>query len=472
MSDTDGNNLTSLLLLEHPTPDDDNITANASRGITDKYRRVVTITTYGFALAALVSVLSTRYKHQTQFQTPEPFSSINPFALKNSSVEDKWIEVGSELDGSLDYGNFGFDVAISDNATILVIGEPYEKMSADMGTLRVFRLNTTEDKYHEIADPINGQEDDDNFGWSVAVTSDGDWIAASAPNQKNRTGAVRFFQVAKGNGFKRMHKRGIEFGDEMGDYFGFSIAMSDPVPVNDTHIARVVVGAPAPDSSDKLGYARVMEVDFARKQWERVGTDINGAMGELFGSAVGMSSGGNVVVVGTPPKNKVSVYFQSGLDWMQQGEDIVIEGGTETTQCGASVDVSADGKKVVIGCELSDTVHTYYWKDGVWKPIGKGIKGDEGIGQSVSMSARGSELSFGEPLFGDDARGRVKIFYWDKEIHDWAMVDEVEGNPADKAGSSVSISARGDYFAMGAPYDSNEKGDTIMSGEVRVFKRP
>jgi hypothetical protein len=258
----------------------------------------------------------------------------------------------------------------------------------------------------------------------------------------------------------------------MGDFFGWSIAMSDPIAVNDTHIARAVIGAPAPDSSDKIGYARVMEVDFERKEWISVGMDISGPVGELFGSAVGMSSGGNIVVVGSPPKNKVNVYYQSGEDWVQRGDDIIVAGGTETTKCGASVDVSADGTKVVVGCELSDTVHTYYWKDGAWKPIGDGIKGEIGMGQSVSMSARGSEMAFGEPLYGEDARGRVKIYYWSTDVHDWKLVDEVEGNPADKAGSSVSISAIGNYFAMGAPYDNNQEQTSVMSGEVRVFKKP
>ncbi|MDA7578825.1 hypothetical protein N8692_05020, partial [Flavobacteriales bacterium] len=159
----------------------------------------------------------------------------------------------------------------------------------------------------------------------------------------------------------------IPFGTQIGqdidaehrdDYNGYSVSYSDDGN-------RVAIGAIQNDNiqgngqgSSYNGHVRIFEN--INENWIQVGQDIDGTSGvyEFFGSSVSLSSDGNIVAIGAPfiapgfssyGAGLVRVYEFDGTNWNQRGSDILASGGST----GYSVDVSDDGRKVIVGiCNL------------------------------------------------------------------------------------------------------------------------
>jgi hypothetical protein len=103
-----------------------------------------------------------------------PAPESNYAAVYRLENDDQWIQVGSTLNGENENPNdyFGWSVSLSDDGTILAVGEPGNDSS---GQVRVFRL--VNDVWTPIGDPINGRDRDDFFGRSVALSADGTIVA-------------------------------------------------------------------------------------------------------------------------------------------------------------------------------------------------------------------------------------------------------------------------------------------------------
>lgn len=355
-----------------------------------------------------------------------------------------------------------------------MVGEPYTGIGTESGTVHIYQRITGENAYHELIDPINGKEEDDDLGWSVAVTPDGKWIAAGAPQQINHTGAVYFYET----GVDTVHDRGMVKGDEADDHFGWSVDISDVVFQGLSSVVYAAVGAPAFMSSDMIGYVRVFQVDLKDKKWIQVGKDIVGGAGDEFGSSVDLSSLGNFLVVGSPKLNKAQVYKYQNMEWEQVGADIVIDVDESKAalpaNCGNNVVIAGDGLKLAMGCELYDEVFVFYWTEsnstGHWKQIDS-IKGEVGFGESLSMSSYGNRLAIGEPDYGEgdkQGRGRVLIYEWDHDDKKYNRLDVAKGNPGANTGASVAISPEGGYFACGSPEFAPDNG--AERGNVMVFQ--
>lgn len=98
------------------------------------------------------------------------------------------------------------------------------------------------------------------------------------------------------------------------------------------------------------------------------------------------------------------------------------------------------------------------------------ITGDE-FGSSVSFSADGNIFAVGAPHYsgkGIDV-GQVQVFEWDNDSLDWIQLgSDLDGEAAgDQFGTSVSLSADGNILAVGAPYNDSNR---IEAGRVRVFE--
>ena len=164
--------------------------------------------------------------------------------------------------------------------------------------------------------------------------------------------------------------------------------------------------------------------------------------------------------------------------WEQVGGDLLGENGDDKS--GYSVDMSANGKRIVVGAidnsgtvgNDSGHVRVYQEVNGAWVQVGQDIDG-EGIrdwsGYSVGMSSSGKRVIIGAYANNGNGcnSGHARIY---EEVEGvWVQVgDDIDGEEeSDWYGSSVDINSDGTMVIIGAPRN-DKRGN--MAGHARVHK--
>ena len=225
--------------------------------------------------------------------------------------------------------------------------------------------------------------------------------------------------------------------------------------------------------------------------WVQVGDDLKGEMpGDEAGFSISASDDGFTVVVGarrngntiddTENRGAAQIFRFTELSglyepiWIYRGE-------SKGDQCGFSVDVSKDGRRIAVGCPGSDTygknsgkvrIYTEDEMSNTWIMVsefyGEG-RGDL-FGASVSLSPEGTHLAVGAPYYTRDEVRRSGSAYAFREVTE--SVWQPFGNPMRGGveeslfGWSVSLSSGGTFLAVGAPETSESM---LNGGFVKVF---
>jgi hypothetical protein len=270
-------------------------------------------------------------------------------------------------------------------------------------------------------------------------------------------------------------------GASADDEFGRSVALSSDGTI-------VAIGADLADGGgSNSGHVRVYTWDGST--WSQRGASINGeAANDLSGRYVAISDHGSVVAIGAPGNlgngggaGHVRVYTWDGSTWSQRGADI--DGEAANDQAG-SLSLSADGTVVAIGASENNGVNgvdsghvrVYSWNGTSWVQLGSDIDGEaaqDAFGVSVSISSDGTVLAVGA-MYNDgtsgsnaDKRGHVRVFVWNGSS--WVQRgSDFDGEAAgDEFGSSVALSRDGTVFAAGAERNDGSASD---AGHVRVYR--
>jgi hypothetical protein len=188
--------------------------------------------------------------------------SASVFCEKDTNGTITWVNRGVQLVGEAAGDEFGFSVAISSDSNFIAVGSRLNDPSddkKDAGSVRVFQLEPSSLSYVKIGDDIDGERGE---------MSDKD------------TG--KYY---------------------VGDYSGYSIALSDK---REDNRLRVVVGAPhnAGDDGYYNGHVRFYECDLtstAPPLWVQVLGDIDGGTRqEVAGRSVAASQDGTRLIFGSP----------------------------------------------------------------------------------------------------------------------------------------------------------------------------
>jgi hypothetical protein len=221
----------------------------------------------------------------------------------------------------------------------------------------------------------------------------------------------------------------------------------------------LAVGSP---KSNTYGSGSVQVYTYSENGWSLrgdviVGTELN----EEFGSSVGMSGDGTILVVGAPnwginDLGRVSVFQWNGSSWNTYGQV-----ATETYgRFGASVAITADGSKIYVGETgyssggiLSRGAVYTFLKDvsygDIWKGSGIlliGMIANQEFGKVLALSGNGNVLAVGSPSY-DSGKGRINIY------------DTVNGNRMPITGL---VNGEGLGNSIGLSYD----GFTMIYGSV------
>jgi len=275
---------------------------------------------------------------------------------------------------------------------------------------------------------------------------------------------------------------GIKGSDVYSDEFGYSVSISANGDI-------IAIGAPENDTNGhSSGHVRIYENN--QGTWTKIGSDIEGDFnGNKLGTAVSISSTGNLVAIGAPgysganaESGMVRIYSNVNNTWTPLGNDMYgkpLIGNQIAERFGTTVSLSADGNTVAVGMPTNSTiglfqgiVRVYQNVSGVWTQAGQDIVGEkvqDYSGGSIALSNNGSTLAVG--AYANDGNGttsgHVRVYENIQGV--WTQIGaDINGDAAySEAGRGVDLSADGKIVAVGAP-GTNANG--ANSGRVRIYE--
>ena len=388
-----------------------------------------------------------------------------------------WVQLGNKLIGrgaanGANGSQQGCAVAISGDGTTVISGGNYDSNSgpawniSSAGAVWIFTyvpppLVQQGNKITGTGLP-SGSGTDPQFGYSVAVSADGNTIIAGTFSANK----AEIYARANGIWTQQAAYSG-------GQYYGWAVAISA-----DGNTA--VVGAPYDYGPNGYGVAYV----YTRTNgvWTQQGTLSGSGAGTypapMKGRAVAISADGNTVMVGGPSDGNMGavwVFTRSGVTWTQQGGKMVATGGVAPESQGASVALSADGNTALVGDNAENGARGTLWvwrrdANGNWTQQAKlavaGAIAYEELGTSIGLSADGNTAISGTNsnyLYNSGA------FVFMRSNGVWSAGNPLTATGWDassaalaEVGAAVAISPDGNTALVGGPGDNSGVGATWM----------
>jgi len=256
------------------------------------------------------------------------------------------------------YDHFGFSVAVSGDGSTAIVGA---NRDADpngdiVGSAYVFS-GTSGSWTQDAKLTAEDGDADDNFGESVAVSSDGSTaiVGNSFDDDPNGDSAGSAYVFSGTDGpWTQEAKLTAEDGDA-DDNFGESVAVSEDG-------STAIVGNFFDDdpNGDSAGSAYVFSGTSGSWTQDAKLTAEDGDSDDIFGKSVAVSSDGSAAMVGAPGDEAGSAYVFSGTggSWTQTGK-LTAEDGDSGDFFGDSVAVSSDGSAAMVGAPGDEDPNGY-----------------------------------------------------------------------------------------------------------------
>ncbi|WP_150468894.1 DUF4347 domain-containing protein, partial [Cysteiniphilum sp. SYW-8] len=409
-----------------------------------------------------------------------------------NSGTSQWDLVGSVINGLTAGDQFGFDLSLSANGSILVIGAPFnDEIASNAGQVRVYEWNGS--AWVQKGNQINGLIDSDNFGSSVSISDDGLRFSVGARlSDANGTssGSVTVYQWNSGT--SQWDQMGsVLVGEAAGDQFFRTSISGDG--------SRLAVGARLNGTND-IGHVRVFEWNSGASQWQQIGSDIDGEFADdNFGSWVSLNIDGTRLAA--------SAYFSDGngadsgsvrlFDWnatTSQWEQfgVNINGEAAGDEFGLPLALNANGDRLVVGAKNNDSNgsnsgHIIVYEvindqdapilvsnqgSATLTQVGGDITGDNSninVGSAVASNIDGSIVAISDANNAINAinAGRVRVYRDNNGT--WELMGQaILGTVAyDQLGANgISLSADGLTLSIGVQYSDSPATD---AGRVDVY---
>lgn len=283
-------------------------------------------------------------------------------------------------------------------------------------------------------------------GYAVALSADGNTLAAAATYFGNFTGAIQVY-TRSGTTWESQAflKAGFHYWE------GFSVSLSAD---GNTLAIGAVQGA------QTYVYTR------SGTTWQ-LQADLNqGGFNTSEGYSVSLSADGTTLAVGAPYLGGFAgvtiIYTGSGATWQLQ---TTLTQGEKSSWEGSSVSLSADGNTLAASAPyfggFSGATQIYTRSGATWKYQATLTHGDESSweGFSVSLSADGNTLAAGAPY--SRVGGQIQIYTRSANTWTWQQT-LTQSLPHTHEGYSVALSADGNTLAAGAPYAG-------VGGETHIY---
>ena len=374
---------------------------------------------------------------------------------------------------------FGYSCALSSNGDTAIVGVPYDDIGAqsNAGSAVVFTRNKTT-WTQDVALTNSSSLANDDFGFSVDLSSDGNTAIVGAPSDDigalSNAGCAEVF-TRSGGTWTRQAKLTDSSGAS-NDVFGYSVALSGD---GNTAICGAKFDSPSGASS---GSAVVFTRSGGTWTQQASLTHSVGAAGANFGSSVDLSSDGNTAIVGTPNDSSVGsangsavIFTRSGSTWTEQAT-LRNSSGASGDALGTSVALSSDGNTAIAGAPSA-------------APGGLGTAGNavvftrsgatwtqqavltyssksffEQFGKSVSLSSDGNVLIIGAPGAPSGNNSGIAVMFvrnngvWNQQ----SVLSYLSGTLGDYLGVSVALSADSNVAIAGAPGIGSDVGGAAI----------
>ena len=292
------------------------------------------------------------------------------------------------------------------------------------------KLNAGSEK---LSDGSSGEAAErSRFGWSVALSAEGNTALVGAPGEDDGVGAAWTF-IRSTNGW-------IQAGAKL----------TIPEETLDTDSCNDVEGEPEGEQEGEVpgaGESRPCH----------------------FGRSVALSADGNTAVVGAPRENgnsgAVWTFTRDGTEW--SAGTMLSSPETQTPlHFGVSLAISADGSTLVVGAPRlgGGRVWTFAHSGSSWSSLGGPItgSGEDGVGlfgQSLALSDDGQTMLVGAPGYNDE---QGAAWGFSRSGSSWEEQGQklTGGGPGPEAhfGASVALSGDGSTAVVGARGADNGDG--------------
>jgi len=203
-----------------------------------------------------------------------------------------WSQIGNDIDGEAAGDQSGYSVCLSSDGNTVAIGAIGNAANGSgAGHVRIYE--NSGGFWSQIGNDIDGEVANDYSGSSVSLSSDGNTVAIGADGNAGNgsySGHVRIYENSGGS----WSQIGNDIdGEVANDQSGYSVSLSSDGNT-------VAIGAPYNAGNGTYsGHVRIYENSGG--SWSQIGNDIDGeAAGDQSGYSVCLSSDGNTVAIGAP----------------------------------------------------------------------------------------------------------------------------------------------------------------------------
>ncbi len=290
-------------------------------------------------------------------------------------------------------------MVMSLDGSTLAIGKVTGNITNNYGIVKVYRLNAGTKKWDETITPFDLYFNDKMFGYSLAISEDGNTLAIGAPTNKEfnkERGCVKVYTWnSKNNSWDLKGNQligDISTDEFVGEQFGKSVAISSDGNV-------VVVGAPTYKDQGKIR-GRIVVYEWSNKSWVIKGSQI---LDDEFNSNetnfnVYMNYDGSIM--GYSNKGSVKMFKFNNLQWEQSSS--VIDGNvTALSYDGLTLCTSFSNKIFIY--KLLDTTNIWNYTNN--------ITDFSGEINNLFISKDASTIGFSLNK-SNNSNGVIKIYKW------------------------------------------------------------
>jgi hypothetical protein len=340
----------------------------------------------------------------------------------------------------------------------------------------------------------------DNFGWTLALSTDGNTLAVGAPgeasaakdiggsqtdNSVDQAGAVYVFARGSSGWTQQAYLKSAN--TQVGDTFGESLALS-------ANGNTLVAGAPL-DNSASLNDSGAAYVfvrtgsTWATQATLRAPTPAGNA---YFGWASALSSDGNTLAIGAvgtaTDTGAVHVFTRSGASWTARtaltasnagsgdnfGSALALNGAGTVLAVGAPYEASANTTQSNNSAASAGAVYTFAGSGASWSQTGylkaSNVGAGDNFGASVSLSSTGDVLAVGAPYEASSATGvdgsqsnnsatlSGAVYVFNATGGTWTQSAYLKASNTganDNFGTAVALGSAGNWLAVGAIGESS-----------------
>jgi len=356
--------------------------------------------------------------------------------------------------------NIGGTVKLStDGRTLVTSGASAD---SSIGSIWVWRYNTINVLWEEVdtSNPIRpiGFSSDTDQGFSSSIAHGGNVFVTGGPLDNASQGAVwvynrdRFLWNQTGNKIVAS-----DLSDDSEARFGYSVSLSGDGSTFAVGAIRDFGGGTS--TSTDTGAVWVYRYDSVLDTWNQQGNKIFGSpfvTDQFQGTSVSLSNDGNILAIGAPRTSvpdsgdgSVFIFVWNG-SWVQQGSALKHTGLTTSTANGWSVSLNADGDILVIGAPADNAVSIFTrsgvtWTENPTLLTGTGGASSASYGECVSISSDGSTIAVGAPGLNAGDQGYVEI--WVFTNSNWVLQQSITETPF---ANSVDLSSDGNVLCVGS----------------------